>query len=108
MCGPTVYDHSHMGHARTYIGFDVIHRILTDYFGYNVFLAMNITDIDDKIINKSIEAKKDFGEVSRSMETEFFKDCQELNIRPPNVITRVSEYVPEIVDFINNKLVYTC
>lgn len=57
MCGPTVYDHSHMGHARTYIGFDIIRRILTDYFGYNVHLAMNITDIDDKIINKAIEAE---------------------------------------------------
>jgi cysteinyl-tRNA synthetase len=55
MCGPTVYDHSHMGHARTYISFDVIHRILTEYFGYNVFLAMNITDIDDKIILKAID-----------------------------------------------------
>lgn len=75
MCGPTVYDHSHMGHARTYIAFDVIYRILTDYFGYNVFLAMNITDIDDKIIKKAIDSGKDFREISRSMETEFFKDC---------------------------------
>lgn len=100
MCGPTVYDHSHMGHARTYIGFDVIHRILTDYFGYNVFLAMNITDIDDKIIAKAIEAKSDFKDISRSMETEFFNDCRHLNIRPPNVITRVSEYIPEIKAFI--------
>ena len=100
MCGPTVYDHSHMGHARTYIGFDVIHRILTDYFGYNVFQAMNITDIDDKIINKSIDTGIEFNEISRKWETEFFKDCNELNIRPPNVITRVSEFVPEIIDFI--------
>ena len=89
-----------MGHARTYISFDVIHRILADYFGYNVFLCMNITDIDDKIIKKAIESNQDFGKISRDMETEFFKDCNDLNIRPPNVITRVSEYVPEIIDFI--------
>ena len=89
-----------MGHARTYIGFDVIRRILTDYFGYNVHLAMNITDIDDKIIKKAIESDVEFSKISREMEAEFFKDCDVLNIRPPNVITRVSEYVPEIIEFI--------
>ena len=73
---------------------------MTDYFGYDVQLCMNITDIDDKIIVSANENQKDFGEISRSMENEFFKDCEALNIRLPNVITRVSEYVPEIVDFI--------
>ena len=55
-CGPTVYDESHLGHARTYVSFDIIRRIMTDYFGYNVKLVMNITDLDDKIIRKSQEA----------------------------------------------------
>lgn len=54
-CGPTVYDSSHMGHARTYISVDMIRRILTKYFGYDLFFAMNITDIDDKIIIRSNE-----------------------------------------------------
>jgi len=54
-CGPTVYDESHLGHARTYVSFDIIYRLMRDYFGYNVKLVMNITDIDDKIIRKSIE-----------------------------------------------------
>lgn len=49
-CGPTVYDASHIGHARNYITFDILRRILEDYFGYDVSLIMNITDIDDKII----------------------------------------------------------
>jgi cysteinyl-tRNA synthetase len=49
-----------MGHARTYVSFDIIRRIMTDYFGLNVKLVMNITDIDDKIIRKAIEAKVDF------------------------------------------------
>lgn len=44
-CGPTVYDSSHMGHARTYISFDIVHRIFTSYFGYDVFYVMNITGI---------------------------------------------------------------
>ena len=52
-CGPTVYDASHMGHARSYISFDIIRRVLTNYFGYDVFYVMNITDIDDKIIKRA-------------------------------------------------------
>merc|ERR1711892_696741 len=52
-CGPTVYDKSHMGHARGYVSFDIIRKILKGYFGYNVFLQMNITDIDDKIIRRA-------------------------------------------------------
>ncbi|KAI9294736.1 cysteinyl-tRNA synthetase [Neoconidiobolus thromboides FSU 785] len=49
-CGPTVYDSSHMGHARNYVTVDILRRILSDYFGYNITFVMNITDIDDKII----------------------------------------------------------
>ncbi|XP_038162800.1 cysteine--tRNA ligase, cytoplasmic isoform X1 [Cyprinodon tularosa] len=52
-CGPTVYDASHMGHARSYISFDILRRILRDYFKYDVFYCMNITDIDDKIIKRA-------------------------------------------------------
>ncbi|VDN98580.1 unnamed protein product [Rodentolepis nana] len=52
-CGPTVYDSSHMGHARSYISFDIIRRVLVDYFGFNVKYIMNITDIDDKIIKRA-------------------------------------------------------
>ncbi|KAM5138233.1 cysteine--tRNA ligase, cytoplasmic [Mantella aurantiaca] len=52
-CGPTVYDASHMGHARSYISFDILRRVLKDYFKYDVFYCMNITDIDDKIIKRA-------------------------------------------------------
>ncbi|XP_061521151.1 cysteine--tRNA ligase, cytoplasmic isoform X2 [Phycodurus eques] len=52
-CGPTVYDASHMGHARSYISFDILRRILKDYFKYDVYYCMNITDIDDKIIKRA-------------------------------------------------------
>lgn len=52
-CGPTVYDASHMGHARSYISFDILRRVLQDYFKYEVFYCMNITDIDDKIIKRA-------------------------------------------------------
>lgn len=50
ICGPTVYDSAHVGHARNYVTFDIVRRILEDYFGYNVVYVMNVTDIDDKII----------------------------------------------------------
>eukprot|EP00892_Ulva_mutabilis_P004454 jgi/Ulvmu1/2380/UM130_0013.1 len=49
-CGPTVYDVAHIGHARNYVTFDIIRRVLEDYFGYNVTYVMNVTDVDDKII----------------------------------------------------------
>lgn len=52
-CGPTVYDESHMGHARCYISFDILRRVLQNYFGYDITYCMNITDIDDKIIIKA-------------------------------------------------------
>jgi cysteinyl-tRNA synthetase len=52
-CGPTVYDHSHMGHARAYLTFDIIRRIMEDYFNYQILYHSNITDIDDKIILKA-------------------------------------------------------
>lgn len=51
ICGPTVYDSSHLGHARNYLSFDIIRRVLEGYFHYNVFFVMNVTDVDDKIIN---------------------------------------------------------
>lgn len=49
VCGPTVYDHSHLGHARNYVATDIIRRILRDYFGFKINFVMNITDVDDKV-----------------------------------------------------------
>lgn len=197
-CGPTVYDSSHMGHARSYITFDILRRVLNDYFGYDIFYVMNITDIDDKIIkrarqnylyekyvaeNKSLEeilvdakevvrkceenvsktndpdkkqmitklltrltdcvaqlhsamkigdnnateialdnlirqGKDPFSEwldvkngasvtdnaifstLPRHFEEEFHKDMDALNVLRPHVLTRVSEYIPEIIEYI--------
>ncbi|CAH1394990.1 unnamed protein product [Nezara viridula] len=197
-CGPTVYDASHMGHARSYISFDIMRRVLSDYFGYDVLYVMNITDIDDKIIKKArkeylfkkyIDEKKEvagvledtkvalkllivkaqqttddsvkemlnklgnsvdsaikdlesaikesdnermnnslekllqtakdpiaekldkeysssvnensiFTDLPRHWESKFHEDMDALNILRPHVLTRVSEYVPEIIDYI--------
>ncbi|XP_067396728.1 cysteine--tRNA ligase, cytoplasmic isoform X2 [Emydura macquarii macquarii] len=198
-CGPTVYDASHMGHARSYISFDILRRVLRDYFKYDVFYCINITDIDDKIIKRArqnylfeqyrekkppaaqlledvqiasepfsaklndtidsdkkqmleriqnavksavepleeavqkkltgeeiqkhaeklLEEAKDvlsewldtkfgsqvtdnsiFSDLPKFWEGEHHKDMEALNVLPPDVLTRVSEYVPEIVEFI--------
>uniref|UniRef100_A0A7N6BPJ9 Cysteine--tRNA ligase, cytoplasmic n=1 Tax=Anabas testudineus TaxID=64144 RepID=A0A7N6BPJ9_ANATE len=190
-CGPTVYDASHMGHARSYISFDILRRILRDYFKYDVLYCMNITDIDDKIIKRArqnylldqykekqpqaaqilrdvlsarepfqallasttdpdkkqmlerldaakklntdlgmylfifvfskvlLENSKDlladwldkqfgsqvtensiFSTLPKYWEGEYHNDMNALNVLPPDVLTRVSEYVPEIVEFV--------
>uniref|UniRef100_A0AAR2LAN4 Cysteine--tRNA ligase, cytoplasmic n=1 Tax=Pygocentrus nattereri TaxID=42514 RepID=A0AAR2LAN4_PYGNA len=191
-CGPTVYDASHMGHARSYISFDILRRILMNYFKYDVFYCMNITDIDDKIIKRArqnhlleqyrakkpsasqilqdvltarepfqaklaettdpdkkqmlerldtavtaaltplqgaiksgtadavlLDEAKDllsdwldsqfgcqvtensiFSLLPKYWEEEYHKDMDALNVLPPDVLTRVSEYVPEIVEFV--------
>ncbi|KAG5181938.1 Cysteinyl-tRNA synthetase [Tribonema minus] len=100
MCGPTVYDGSHMGHARTYLHFDILRRIMADYFNYNVVLVMNITDIDDKIILRANQRNLNFRDLASHFEADYMEDMKALGVRPPEHITRVSEFVPEVVAYI--------
>ncbi|PIW34959.1 MAG: cysteine--tRNA ligase, partial [Candidatus Nealsonbacteria bacterium CG15_BIG_FIL_POST_REV_8_21_14_020_37_12] len=75
VCGPTCYDFSHIGHARTYIVFDMIAKYLREK-GYNVFYLQNITDVDDKIIDRAIEEKIFWKDLSRRFEREYLKDMK--------------------------------
>lgn len=99
-CGPTVYDASHLGHARNYVAQDVIRRILEDYFRYDVDIVMNITDIDDKIIARAQELQVPPAELTQKYEREFFRDMDRLNVRRPSMLTRVSDYIPNIITYI--------
>lgn len=102
-CGPTVYDSAHLGHARTYITFDIIRRVL-EHFGYSVTYAMNITDIDDKIINKVKENGLDYMAFVNQMTDLFFQDMDRLNVIRPTIITRVTDSIPQIIDYINTMI----
>uniref|UniRef100_A0A667YH56 Probable cysteine--tRNA ligase, mitochondrial n=1 Tax=Myripristis murdjan TaxID=586833 RepID=A0A667YH56_9TELE len=99
-CGPTVYDHAHLGHACSYVRFDIVQRILTRHFGISVIHAMVITDIDDKIIRRSLEENISASVLARMYEEEFQKDMLSLQVIPPAVYLRVTENVPQIVAFI--------
>jgi cysteinyl-tRNA synthetase len=100
VCGPTVYDSSHLGHARTYVTVDIIHRVLELYMHEKTFLVMNITDIDDKIIDKATESNCNWREVAIKNEKSFFDSMAKLNVRYPNVVIRVSEVLPQIINYI--------
>ncbi|XP_068250061.1 probable cysteine--tRNA ligase, mitochondrial isoform X2 [Palaemon carinicauda] len=110
MCGPTVYDSAHIGHALCYVKFDIIRRILARVFNINVVVVMGVTDIDDKIIKRANEKKVDFRELSKFYEEEFFADMDKLRVLRPSLAPRVTEHVPFIISFIqqimDNKLAY--
>lgn len=99
VCGPTVYDHCHLGHARSYISFDVIRRYL-GYRGYDVRYVSNITDVDDKIIDRAKEAGENPFELSSRFTLSFIEDMGRLNVQRPDVQPRVTEHIPEIIETI--------
>jgi len=98
VCGQTVYDDAHLGHAKTYINFDVIVRWLR-YLGFKVFYAQNITDIDDKIIKRSNERGMTFKELAEYYIKRFFEDMEALGVKQNvDLFPKSSEYVPQIIE----------
>ncbi|XP_052796624.1 probable cysteine--tRNA ligase, mitochondrial [Mya arenaria] len=100
ICGPTVYDSSHIGHASNYVRYDIIRRVFLDFFNINVSYLMGVTDIDDKIIVRANELGQDFTAITNHYEREFFQEMLALNILQPTMTSRVSDYVPEIIAFV--------
>ena len=96
VCGVTVYDLCHIGHARTFVNFDMVVRYLR-YRGYKVRYIRNITDIDDKIIKRANERKVSAKELAENFIVEMHKDFDALNIMRPDEEPRATETIPEII-----------
>ncbi|MGB9755630.1 MAG: cysteine--tRNA ligase [Desulfurella sp.] len=100
VCGVTVYDYCHVGHARSAICFDVIYRYLL-YKGYDVKFVKNFTDIDDKIINKANEENKPFDEISEKYIKEFYTDMEAIGIKKPTFEPKATMHINDIIKFIS-------
>ena len=98
-CGPTVYDYIHMGNARTALVTDIIRRYLT-HKGYNVKLAQNLTDIDDKIIARAAELGISEKQLAEHRGDAFLEDSQRLGIQPADVHPKATEHIPEMLTLI--------
>lgn len=99
VCGPTTYNYIHLGNARPLVFFDTVRRYLK-WKGYRVLYIQNFTDIDDKIINRAAEEKRDPLELSRSYIQEYFKDADALNVRRADIHPLVTEHINEIVNLV--------
>ena len=100
LCGPTVQSSPHLGHGRSAVVFDFFIRYLK-HLNYSVLYVRNITDIDDKIIQKSQEKNIDYRELAESVWEEFVQAHQNLNCLVPDIEPRATAYVPEIVQYID-------
>ncbi|KAG1677248.1 hypothetical protein FOA52_013447 [Chlamydomonas sp. UWO 241] len=96
VCGVTVYDYSHIGHARVYVAFDVLYRVL-QHLQYDVQYVRNFTDIDDKIIARGNERGEDPLALSRRFITEFHKDMAAIGCLPPTLEPKATDFIPEMI-----------
>jgi cysteinyl-tRNA synthetase len=107
VCGPTVYDHAHLGHAKTYVNFDMIVRYLR-YSGYKVRYVQNITDVghildtgEDRILKGAARERIEPMELVERYARSYFEDMAALGVQPPDISPRASGHVPEQIEMIN-------
>lgn len=103
VCGPTVYDNAHLGHARCYITWDVLYRYLK-FKGYEVTYCRNVTDVDDKILKKSEEQGKTPDEIAQFYYKAFSESMKQLNIYPPDIEPFATKTLGEMIA-INKQLI---
>lgn len=103
VCGPTVYGDIHLGNARSQVNFDTIRKYLV-YSGYEVTYAVNITDIDDKIIKISIDEKRDAREVAETYTKAFFEVMEKLGVQKADLHPKATEFIPEMIALISGLL----
>lgn len=109
VCGPTVYDDAHLGHARCYITWDVLYRFLK-FLGYNVTYVRNVTDVDDKILNRAKERNELPSVLAERNYQSFADDMRALNVLPPDEEPRATHHIQDMLDgiqaLIQNKAAY--
>ncbi len=98
-CGPTVYDYIHIGNARSFIMVDIIRRYL-DYKGYNVTFAMNLTDVDDKIIRKANSENVEAAIIAEKFTEAFMEDIKKLKVKPADLYPKATAHMSEIINMI--------
>lgn len=96
-----MYDAAHLGHGRTYTLFDAMVRVMRTVFNKQVVYAMNVTDVDDKIIAKSKATNRTIQSISQQYENEFFQDLKLIGVERPTVVPRATEYIQEMIQFIS-------
>jgi len=101
VCGPTVYDDAHLGHAKSALVFDLLSRVLKAN-GFDVTYARNITDIDDKIIKKAIEQKKDIKEITDFYTEAFHKEMEAIGVKRPTLEPKATESLEAMYALIQN------
>jgi len=99
VCGPTIYGPSHLGHARTYISFDLIRRYLV-YRGYKVKYVVNITDVHDDMIKEARKRKITIAQLADKFLPLYLKDMNTLNVQKADIHPRVSQHIKEIIKMI--------
>lgn len=101
VCGPTVYDRAHLGNAKTPVVFDVLFRVLRHKYGAeHVTYVSNITDVDDKILNKHKETGKSIREITEQTYQWYVDDMAKLNVLAPNYRPRATEYIGEMIKLV--------
>jgi cysteinyl-tRNA synthetase len=96
VCGPTVYDYLHLGHARTFLAFDIIARYLK-FSGYQVRYIMNVTDVAERIVERAAELKRDPIELANQYQAAFLEDMQSLGITSVDHYEKASDYIPQMI-----------
>lgn len=104
VCGITPYDTTHLGHAFTYVFFDVLVRYLT-FKGYKVIYVQNVTDIDDDILRKAKEEGKDWKELGEFWTKQFLKDMKNLNVLPPTFYVKATSSIPQMITIIKSLVI---
>src|SRR5688500_17317380 len=100
VCGPTVYDVPHIGHARAAVVFDVVRRHLT-WRGYTVLFVQNLTDVDDKIIRAANASHESWAVGSERNTRAYNSEPAALNVPPPDIVPRASGHITEMIELIS-------